>query len=414
MHTLSYTSYEVFARAYYASDLLFIVTIYLAKLSLILFIMRLTPSYKTLYFCYGFVVALTLWMLGTVFLLAFQCPLPQPWDFMPLRLEKCAVDIARLYFSIGAVDILTDLIVIVTPAVIVWNVQISRRQRFTVIGVFSSRLAVCICSALLLASLPTFLKSRDRSWEAVRPQTWRQVVQCLSIITACIPCLRPFLASLESGFMDSSMQGVIGRTYGGDSSERGGKKKGPNSSPLTSFAAGSHRAIIVPRNLKSSFDIEKAKSDKTASSTIWAGSVLSPRSLALSAPRGSVILDSGGVSSSGPKNHSCNCLPLPPRTSAESQRDHTRPHKIHGRKGRSTDSINVLASRKSGRLSENTQAQRANESFIRETREVIISIEREGSRLIDGSVYTPGSATSSTPVTETPHFLQEHSGYCLS
>jgi hypothetical protein len=380
---------------------------------MILFIMRLTPSYKTLYFCYGFIVAITMWMLGTVFLLAFQCPLPQPWDFMPLRLEKCTVDIARLYFSIGAVDILTDLIVIVTPAVIVWNVQISRRQRFTVIGVFGSRLAVCICSALLLASLPTFLKSRDRSWEAVRPQMWRQVVQCLSIITACIPCLRPFLASLESGFMDSSMQGVIGRTYGGDSSERSGEK-GPNSFALTSFAAGGRRAIIVPRNSKSSLDIERNKPDKIASSAIWAGSVLSPRSLALSAPRGSVTLDSGGVSYSGPQNHSCSCLPLPPRKSAESQRDYTGPHTIHGRNGRSTDSIDVLASRKTRGLNEHPQVRSTNESFIRETREVIISIERQGSRLVDSTVYTHGSTTSSTADTETPHFLQEHSGYCLS
>ncbi len=414
MNTLSYNSYEVFAWTCYVSDLLFIITIYLAKVSLILFIIRLTPSYKTLYFCYGFVITLTLWMLGTVFSLAFQCPLPKPWDFMPLKLAGCGVNIAGIYYSIGAVDIFTDLIIIATPAVIVWDVQISRRQRLTVIGVFSSRLTVCVCSALLVASIPAFIESSDRSWEAVTPQTWRQVVQCLSIITACIPCLRPFLASLESGFMDSSMDGVIGRTYGGASGHGSGKKKGPSSFALTSFAAGGRRAIIIPRSPNENRDVEKDKSRELASGAIWAGSLLSPRNQALAADQGPGTRNRSSIVYSGLETHPSTHIPSTREISARSHRASIGAGPSHqSRKRRSTESIDVPASRSSRWLNEKKQPGGVDEGCIRETREVVISIEREGSRLIDGVLYTHASTACSAPATE-QHFLQEHSGYCSS
>lgn len=401
IHTLSHHSYEVFARFYYASDLLFVITIYLAKVSLVLFIMRLTPSYKTLWFSYSFLIVLTIWSLGTVFSLAFQCPLPQAWNFMRLQSAKCGVNIAATYYSIGIVDIVTDLIIVITPAVIVWNVQISHRQRFTVIGVFSCRLAVCICSALLLASIPEFLRSSDRSWEAVTPQTWRQVVQCLSIITACIPCLRPFLTSLESGFMDSSMQGVIGRTYGGSSGQGSGMKNGTGSLELTSLAAGGRRAIINPRRLDQTRDAEKKPSTLLAGNAVWTGSLLSPRSSALSAPQGSETLIKSGTLYSGPKYYSFSRNQSLTEISVESRRNSNRPAtSLQGQRAQSTDTIEMLASSSTRRLNHNPQRERHDEGCIRETREVVISIEREGPRLIDGILYTHDSTVSSSPSTE--------------
>jgi hypothetical protein len=391
IQTLSYSSYEVFARAYYVSDLLFVIAIYLAKVSLVLFIMRLTPSYKTLYFCHVLIFALTLWMVGTVLSLAFQCPLPRPWDFMPLHSIQCGASIAGLYYSISAIDILTDLIIVATPAIIVWNVRISRGQRYTVIGVFSSRLSVCICSALLLASVPAFVKSSDRSWEAVTPQTWRQVVQCLSIITACIPCMRPFLASLESGFMDSSMQGVLGTTYGGASGQYGGEKKGPNSYALTSFAAGGHRAIIIPRALGSNHDVEANTSNELEPNLNFGTSLLPPRLAAISASEGSWALSRSDSPFLGNTKHSSYRTPSTTTISSGCRGDSKRLEACHQevRVG-SADSIKMLASRSSRRLNGNMQPESVDEGCIRETREVMISVERAGSHLVDDVPFACG------------------------
>jgi len=388
IQTLSNSSYELFATAYYVSDLLFVITIYLAKVSLVLFIMRLTPSYKTLYFCHVFIIALTLWMAGTVLSLAFQCPLPHPWGFMSLHSNQCKANIGALYYSISAIDILTDLIIVATPAVIVWNVRISRGQRCTVIGVFGSRLAVCICSALLLASLPAFVKSSDRSWEAVTPQTWKQVVQCLSIITACIPCMRPFLASLESGFMDSSMQGVLGTTYGGSSGQHGGEKKGSNSYALTSFAAGGHRAIIIPRILGSNHDIEGSTSKRLEPGLKFGTSVLPPQLAASSASDGSWALRRSGSLFLGNTMHSSNCTPSTTTISSGCRGDSKRADACHQEVGlENAESTKVLASRSSRRLNGVIQPGSVDEGCIRETREVMVSIERADCHLVDDVLF---------------------------
>jgi hypothetical protein len=353
--------------------------------------MRLTPSYKTLYFCQVFIIVLTLWMAGTVLSLAFQCPLPHPWAFMSLHAIQCKANSGGLYYSFGVIDILTDLIIVATPAIIVWNVRISRGQRCTVIGVFASRLAVCICSALFLASLPAFVHSSDRSWDAVTPQTWKQVIQCLSIITACVPCMRPFLASLESGFMDSSMRGVLGTTYGGGSGQYGGDKKGPNSYALTSFAAGGHRAIIIPRFLGTSHDIEGSTSNKLEPDLNFGTSLLPPHLAASSASDGSWVPRRSGSLFLGNIMHSSNRAPSTTTISSGCRGDSKRPDACHQDVNlRSATSIKALASRSSRWLDGVIQPGSVDECCIRETREVMVSIERADCHLVDDVLFAHG------------------------
>ncbi|ERF74097.1 hypothetical protein EPUS_06366 [Endocarpon pusillum Z07020] len=413
IHTLSYDSYEIFAKAYYASDLLFLVTIYLAKVSLVVFIMRLTPSHNILYFCYGFITILTMWMLASVFSLAFQCSLPQPWDSMQLHLATCEVNIAGLYYSIGAVDILSDIVIIVTPTIIVWNVQISRAQRFTVIGVFGSRLAVCTCSALLLASIPEFIKSSDRSWEAVTPQIWRQVVQCLSLITACIPCLRPFLASLESGFIDSSMRGVIGKTYGGGSGHDTGDRKGPSSFAMTSFATRGRRATTANGTLGKNSEIETNTLIDLERNGNSKRSLLSPKSAATEVHEPSGAPKRNGTLRFGHQTCTCSQVPSTTTITSNSRRDSKNLDTFQGRRAGKVESTEVPPSRNSGGLDDYMQPVRMGDGRIRETREVLVSIEHSGSHLVDGFRCAHGPGACSNQAIEA-QFMQEHSTSCSS
>lgn len=55
---------------------------------------------------------------------------------------------------------------------------------------FQEPLYVGICSAIRIFVLVTYHNSADNLWEAVNPHTWAQVVQCLSVMSACIPTLK--------------------------------------------------------------------------------------------------------------------------------------------------------------------------------------------------------------------------------
>jgi hypothetical protein len=250
---LSQGLFEIYAKNYYVANLLFVLALAFAKASLVFLIVRLSPVQKTRRICYGLLALVALWAIIYLFLFAFQCSPPRPWD--NTSDDTCNISISGLYYSFSATDIATDLMVTLLPAYVIWNVQIPLRKRIAVIAVFGSRILSILFMALRTAYLSQYLNTpTDRSWEATTPQTWTQIVQCIAIITACIPCLKPFLESLESGFMDLSLTHHTGATYGNASSGSNGHRgatasksgiSSKNKSNIESFAMnsfGSHNA----------------------------------------------------------------------------------------------------------------------------------------------------------------------------
>lgn len=91
------------------------------------------------------------WTIASVFAIAFQCGLPQPWAyasgkcFSPVHgpssvLEKMLIS-GQLSFwvPVGAVDIVTDIAVIILPAWGVWDLQMGADKKMIVIAAFSFR-----------------------------------------------------------------------------------------------------------------------------------------------------------------------------------------------------------------------------------------------------------------------------------
>ena len=228
---LSSASFSTYAKTYYTANILYIFTVYFAKASIVFLIKRLSPFRTTHRLCYGLLGIISIWAIAETFVFAFQCSVPSPWNY-----TGTCVSLSAMYYTEATFDIITDLAVIVLPAWVIWGVQIPLRKRLAVIAVFSGRIVVVICSACRIGFLHTYLDSRDKSWNAVTPQTWLQIIQCLSIITACLPCLKPFLESLESGFMDMSMKPHTGATYGSGRQNYGGggKRKTNNNSYVMS------------------------------------------------------------------------------------------------------------------------------------------------------------------------------------
>ena len=81
------------------------------------------------------------------------------------------------------------------------------------------------------------------------PQTiCMEIVQCVSLTTACIPYLQPFLLSLESGFLwgdDYRRQSVKDSSY---TSRRPSKSASTSQQPLSSHASRSQSIPTQPRS----------------------------------------------------------------------------------------------------------------------------------------------------------------------
>ena len=119
----------------------------------------------------------------------------------------------------GAIDILSESALIVVPTMIVLRIQMAVARKVVVIGCFFTRLlyvsrdiAVNVCGWLLMyihhrniSAITVELVYRQRNRGSADPMLaiWEaavcaQVVQCLGIIVACVPHLKPFMDGLQS------------------------------------------------------------------------------------------------------------------------------------------------------------------------------------------------------------------------
>lgn len=85
-----------FVKAIYISQILKILVHYLAKISLMFVFVQLIPSKQTIRALWLFILFLTLWAGSTIFTIAFQCPLPRPWD---VSTTGCLSQVCDMYFS---------------------------------------------------------------------------------------------------------------------------------------------------------------------------------------------------------------------------------------------------------------------------------------------------------------------------
>jgi hypothetical protein len=166
------------------------------------FLTRLTPSVNMIRTCHIFIAIIGVWGIGTIFAIAFGCPLPAPWDITTPG--YCGKQ-SGIYYTSAIIDLITDAAITGLPVLMMWSVQIPRGQRLTVMSVFLVRAFVCFAEIPRIVYISRWLNSTDTTFAMVDVAIWTQAVTNLSIITACIPCLKPFLASLGSGVLDTRL-----------------------------------------------------------------------------------------------------------------------------------------------------------------------------------------------------------------
>jgi hypothetical protein len=130
-------------QAFYASNILLIGAIGVAKASILLLIISIKPARSVLLACYGVLGISVAWTVAGVLGFAFQCSLPRPWVLgpnSPLGTQSC-VDQYALQIGVGAVNILTDLAIVVLPFLMMQNVQVANTKRWMVSALFALRIA---------------------------------------------------------------------------------------------------------------------------------------------------------------------------------------------------------------------------------------------------------------------------------
>ncbi|KAH6614189.1 hypothetical protein C7974DRAFT_444198 [Boeremia exigua] len=180
------------ARITLTTTVLYSPALAFAKLSFLCFYLNLNPAtgFRTAVYITSLVVIGS--CVGVVVSLLAACnPFKRNID-VTVKEGQC-LNKAALYIATGALNMITDIMVIILPIPMVMGLQTSKSRKVMLVLLFSVGLITCITSAVRVALLPPMLTSKDSSWDTVYPSLWILIEASLIIITSTLPTMRLFL-----------------------------------------------------------------------------------------------------------------------------------------------------------------------------------------------------------------------------
>ncbi|KAF3809692.1 hypothetical protein GCG54_00005233 [Colletotrichum gloeosporioides] len=178
-----------------------LIALCLAKVSVGLFLLRVSPSTRMRYFIMGTIVFTILSATGNFLTVFFQCrPLAYTWD-TSIKGGEC-IPPANLKFAAffnSGVSVFTDLLFALLPIPMLWTVQLNWKVKSAVIGVLSLGIFATVAAVIKISFLPNYGKHGDFLFDSSDITIWTTVEICTAIVAASIPCLKPLFRAILAG-----------------------------------------------------------------------------------------------------------------------------------------------------------------------------------------------------------------------
>ncbi|KAL8707084.1 MAG: hypothetical protein Q9220_007824 [cf. Caloplaca sp. 1 TL-2023] len=247
---------DMILKALYASFLIYIVSLGLAKSSVCIHLHKLFPYRASRLFSIALMSVIGVWTASALVVIAFECKPPTPWAITSSG--KC-LDLLAFWTFYGIFNIISDIALIAHPVSIVLRLQMRASQKAVIIACDASRVSAIVAQVLQLAYLHTKIPSTqnpDPIYDLWIPILLGQLVLFFSVISACFPFLKFLVDALETGMVRADALNIthaqlrlgssVNHSADGYSKAKGSQfQKGPFGS---SNEAGTPASTGVPRN----------------------------------------------------------------------------------------------------------------------------------------------------------------------
>ena len=197
----------------FASELLYLVVLFLSKCCVSCLFLRLTPGRAHMRMIWAIIIASSVWATISVILVAIRCNPSHPWTD---NVSTCSTYFARWAF-IGAMDAIIEIALVANSVYIVSNLQMALKSKVVVVGAFSWRIlyvlrlpisvslrALDLTAQSNVAFTCTRLAFLSQPLETSTSHIWDTRVVCTTqlaigytITAAVIPYLKPFMMAYE-------------------------------------------------------------------------------------------------------------------------------------------------------------------------------------------------------------------------
>ncbi|KAL8727909.1 MAG: hypothetical protein Q9181_005537 [Wetmoreana brouardii] len=196
-------------QAAYAGDILYLVTVYLSKSSVIVLLLRLTKNRQHRIAFNATLVGTLVLCIASIFAISLRCDLSHPWLIFH---EKCT-GLVRQWQAVTAFDILTEAVIFGMSVYLLHGLHMSLRVKSIIVGVFAFRLVIIPFLIIRLTSFPRHHLSTDPFFTLTYFYIWTQSTLYLSLMVSTMPCFKSLVAGLNTGYGAFDTQHVATHIY---------------------------------------------------------------------------------------------------------------------------------------------------------------------------------------------------------
>jgi hypothetical protein len=123
-------------QEYFTTSIMLVVVHALAKLSASMFFLAINARPVLKRTTHLLMIVIALWAVSSIILLAVRCGTSVPWS----RDDDSCRSYSGVYIGIDVGNIVTDLVLVVLPMIMMWDLQTNMQTKIHVIALFASRL----------------------------------------------------------------------------------------------------------------------------------------------------------------------------------------------------------------------------------------------------------------------------------
>ncbi|KUI57830.1 hypothetical protein VP1G_05199 [Cytospora mali] len=149
----------------------------------------------------AFIILVLAWMMGFFFAFMFQCGthVSYQWAVPSLDMAKCPHQ-TPLNSSLCISDFIMDVIILLIPVPLVWQLNMTRSRRLAVVAVFTIGSVTAIASLVRMIEEINLVKygfnpKMDQEYFLSREAYWVIVLMGTGTFSVCLPSLHPLLGS---------------------------------------------------------------------------------------------------------------------------------------------------------------------------------------------------------------------------
>ncbi|GES63288.1 integral membrane protein [Aspergillus terreus] len=170
---------------------LWVLSLSCTKVSILLLYLRIFPVTAVVRIAWVTIGVIVAWAIATILVGCLICrPFAYNWD-QTIPGGSCGNQVTS-FTATGVINLVTDVVVLVTPMPLLYRLQMAMYKRVTLMTVFGLGIVTCVISALRISVLST-MDFQDITYTIPRANIFSGIEPCLAIILASVPLMRPLL-----------------------------------------------------------------------------------------------------------------------------------------------------------------------------------------------------------------------------